>query len=225
MDTIEVIREIALANPEISAFQIVGFEAQKDLAREYRHSWTDADEHYYQEALSLRSALKLPFWNSLMLSIKNGSAIPDNCLKGASNHHSITQLEWIESANICQLSRLIADYSRLAINSRVQTESEESYHIPMLDFHIEVTERNTELIKHICHILAQPGYLLNSGNSYHFIGEQLVTEKKLISFLGQSLLFTPIIDEIWIAHQLMDRSCSLRFTMKNGHVPTVIEKV
>lgn len=95
-------------------------------------------------------------------------------------------------------------------------------HIPMLDFHIEVSPANTRIVTDICSLLCQEGFILNSGKSYHFIGTGLLTDEGLNKFLGKALLFTPIVDEIWIAHQLQEQSCTLRFGEKHGMIPTVI---
>lgn len=58
------------------------------------------------------------------------------------------------------------------------------------------------------------GAIINSGNSYHFIGCDLVNEAELVDFLAKGLLYGPITDTRWIAHQIIERSCTLRVGKK-----------
>jgi len=225
MNTLDVINIVIQHNPSISDLRIVTYEPQKDIAQNLSESWSELDEFYYKNALEMRDSIKLPFWNSLMLSLVNGNAISNNCLYGTSLHNHITEIGWIPSDNITQADRISFPFDRKAINSKVKLCNGRKMHIPMLDFHINVSARNTELVKNVCNILGIEGYVLNSGKSYHFIGIRLISLKKLIKFLGRALLFTPIVDEIWIAHQLQEQSCTLRFGEKYGMCPTVITYV
>lgn len=225
MNTLDVIRIISLHNPDISKLRLVTYEPQKDVAQLFSESWSEIDEIHYQRALDMRNKINLPFWNSLMLSIINGESIPDNCLYGTSRHNHITEIGWISPDAIDNANILHFPSNRKAINSTVKLSNGEEMHIPMLDFHIDISVKNTNLVKKICNILGVEGFLLNSGKSYHFIGIQLLSHKELYQFLGQALLFTPIVDEIWIAHQLQEHSCTLRFGEKHGMIPTVITSI
>ena len=73
-------------------------------------------------------------------------------------------------------------------------------------------------------LLKQPGALLSSGKSYHFYGANLLTDEDLRIFLGRALLFAPITDKTWIAHQLIEGSCALRISSRKdyGGPPKII---
>ena len=93
----------------------------------------------------------------------------------------------------------------------------------MLDFHIPVSECNLRIVKDVLFELnVVSGYLLNSGESYHFIGDYSINEESLLDFLANALFFAPIIDRAWIGHQILERSCSLRIDKKHGVYPEVI---
>ncbi len=225
MNTIDVIKKIAELNPDIIAFQIVKYDPQKDLAKEFASAWTPEDDCAYKKALSVREELGLPFWNALMISIINSGSIPANCLKGASLHHNIHECGWVKTDQLDEVVSLEYTEDRLAFNSTTSMRGGQKGHIPMLDFHVPASEDNLMLVEKVCSLLSYPGYVLNSGKSFHFIGERIISQKDLIAFLGKALLFTPIVDEIWIAHQLQDGACSLRFTVKHGVVPSVVAQI
>ena len=69
------------------------------------------------------------------------------------------------------------------------------------------------------------GFLLNSGKSYHFIGTSMVAESALYGLMGRLIMFNPIVDKSWVAHQLVEGYCALRVTEKDGGIPGVIREV
>lgn len=225
MNTIDVIKKIAEFNPGIIAFKIVKYDSQKDLAKEFASIWTLEDDCAYRKALSFRDEFGLPFWNALMVSIINSESVPANCLEGASLHHHVHEWGWVKTNQLDEVVSLGYTEERLAFNSKASMRGGQEGHIPMLDFHVPASEGNLMLVKKVCSLLSYPGYILNSGKSFHFIGKNIIPQKDLIAFLGKALLFTPIVDEIWIAHQLQDGACSLRFTVKHGVVPTVVAQI
>lgn len=222
MNTLDIIQTIASRNPDIASFRFVTYEAQKDLAQQFKDQWSDNDEVLYRRALDLRSRIKLPFWNSLMLSMIHSSSVSDSCLTGASLHNPITEICNLPPHKLHTIHSYSFPAGRKAVNSAVTLADGRRMHIPMLDFHIGVSPANTPIVTEICSLLCQEGFILNSGKSYHFIGTGLLTDEALDKFLGKALLFTPIVDEIWIAHQLQEHSCTLRFGEKYGMIPTVI---
>jgi hypothetical protein len=81
----------------------------------------------------------------------------------------------------------------------------------MLDFRIRPSIENEQLAIDILHRLKRGGTLLNSGNSYHFYGNRLLRgDQELVKFLGRASLFSPFVDQRWIAHQLIEGACALR---------------
>lgn len=227
MNTIDVIKRIKENNPEIKRFRFVTYEGQKDLASDYADSWTPSDDYIYNAALKLRAAYEIPFWNAIMISIINreNEPLPYNCLTGSCRHHNIREFKVIADDSIDNIADLVSSGLRIGINSKVWVGVRKSLHIPMLDFHISETQKNTKTVEEVCKILGVNGYILNSGKSYHFIGKKLFDKDAMINFLGRALTFTPIVDMTWIAHQLQDQSCTLRIVKKHGILPYVISEV
>ena len=96
----------------------------------------------------------------------------------------------------------------------------------MLDFHIPISDINLNIVENICNLLElKSGYILNSGESYHFISSTIVTWEDLYLTLSKALRFCPILDRTWISHQLEEKSCSLRVDRKNGVEPMMVRLV
>lgn len=228
MNTIDVIKQIFENNPEIKRFRLVAYEKQKDLASDYADVWTSSDANIYNSALKLRATYEIPFWNAIMISTINRAAnesLPLNCLKGSCRHHKIKEFKVIADDSIDKIKEILGSESRIGINSKVSVGKRKILHIPMLDFHISQSEKNTRTVEEVCKILGLNGYILNSGKSYHFIGKKLFDKNEMINFLGRALTFTPIVDMTWIAHQLQDQSCTLRMVKKHGILPYVLSEV
>jgi hypothetical protein len=124
-----------------------------------------------------------------------------------------------------QCTRQIAGL-QLAATSEVRDADGSEFHIPMLDMRCKQSAANLELVERVAMRLMPEGSLvLESDKSYHLYGRSLLTPAKLIDFLAQSLLFSPIVDRSYVAHQLLERRCVLRLTARQDkkHVPTVIK--
>jgi hypothetical protein len=85
-------------------------------------------------------------------------------------------------------------------------------HIPMLDFACPDSEQNLRVVERVLAELGEPGAILASGSSFHFYGSQLLTEPERLRFLARALLFAPIVDSRWVAHDLLERASSLRIS-------------
>ena len=105
----------------------------------------------------------------------------------------------------------------LAVSSRLWLDSGEERHIPMLDFRVAISAEHEKLIRQQLHVLGAKGWIFESGRSYHFIGRDLLAgESGLREFLGRSLLFAPVVDGRWVAHQLIEGACALRISSGNA---------
>lgn len=107
----------------------------------------------------------------------------------------------------------------LAVCSRCTRADGTVGHLPMLDFRAEAcnksaaTARTLELIaKALIAIHAPEGVVINSGNSYHYYGFELVTEAKWRKFMLNCLLLEPFVDVRYIAHRLLSGGAALRIT-------------
>jgi hypothetical protein len=115
----------------------------------------------------------------------------------------------------------------LALSSAVETQQNTVRHIPMLDFRGLEPPQDVPIAEHLVSQLGTPGSLLKSGQSFHFYGDRLVEFDELTNFLARAMLFGPFVDVRWIAHQLMESSCSLRISpSRPGEPPpTLVARV
>lgn len=190
-----------------------------------------------EEALVLRAqALKerhaLPFWDCALICTFESERVPKGILSAARFHNGprtsvreIAAAELAGSALVAADARLPADRI-VAISSLVRMRDGTRRHIPMLDFHCPVSPANHEVAAEVLRKLEMgSGYLVESGESYHFYGERLLNVSELSRFLGTALLFSPIVDRAWIAHQLIEGFCGLRISGRPEYgVPRVISR-
>jgi hypothetical protein len=226
VDTIDIIKEIVRNDNNITGIYVHTFPCAPGL--EDRIHFTKLERTHYNVALKLREKHHVPFWDALMLSFYNKKKYSERIFENILNSHAkrikryISREELLNTSIINDLKNSNENY---ALNSKVETISgKKNTHLLLLDFHIPENVNNQLIVENICKLLKlKTGYLLKSGKSYHFIGNNIISTYKLISFISKCLFFTPIIDKSWIAHQLIDKSCSLRFTKKHEIFPTLIK--
>lgn len=113
-------------------------------------------------------------------------------------------------------------------------------HIPHIDFRAKVPENGQAICKEkILSVIAKnpkalPGWLLCSGQSYHYIGAKLFTLDEWLDFMGLCLLcedgkdpnrFSPV-DRLWVGHCLRRKKTVLRiFERPNRPEPYVVEYI
>lgn len=111
----------------------------------------------------------------------------------------------------------------IVASSGVQVGGDQA-HFVMLDF--SVKERwagSAQTAAGAARALGVPGTLLTSGRSFHFIGDELATWDSYSRFLVRALLLVPIVDERWVAHQLLAGNATLRVSPNShGVVPRSI---
>ena len=109
------------------------------------------------------------------------------------------------------------------LNSQVVLQDGSISHLPLMDFDIEVSEASQRIVTEVLFALdIKTGYLLDSGSSYHFIGNETMKWEVYQASLYRALLLDPITDGRWIAHQLINGSSNLRIGEKNGVTPQLI---
>ena len=114
----------------------------------------------------------------------------------------------------------------LAISSRVKLKDGTIAHIPMMDFKCAPTSENVNVAKEgFKQIDQEHGVLLNSGKSFHYYGDTLMSDGQWRAFLGHSLLLSEFIDDRYIGHALINNECRLRIstTRLNPFIPTVVD--
>lgn len=98
----------------------------------------------------------------------------------------------------------------LGINSKVLFQDGREGQIPMMDFECEIDEEKAGLIKRVMRLIGFSGFLLISGVSYHFIGKEVIKERRRWEqFLGKCLL-SGLADPRYIGHALDKGSSTLR---------------
>jgi hypothetical protein len=104
-------------------------------------------------------------------------------------------------------SKALATYSECRVNSR------NSYHIPMLDLHIESKHGRRALdliIEALLKIGETDGAILESGKSFHYYGLRLMSEQRWRRFMSACLLLGPVADVRYIGHRLLAGKAALR---------------
>lgn len=231
-DVFGLLLTIASSNPDLAAFEL----ATLDFAPlvDAREPLSAIDSSAVARALELRETLRMPFWDGLMLAASRSGAVPKGALKAAAYHQKLeNKVEWLatDKLDVLQLQRMSQKaYNKsqlLAVTSSVRMRDGSVKHLPLLDFHTGYSEHATSLITEILQLLGVSGTLLKSGKSYHFYGEALLTCQELTAFLGNALLFAPIVDRAWIAHQLIKGRCALRISPREeyGGVPVFVCRV
>lgn len=177
---------------------------------------TSPDLLLIDQALALRKSTRLPFWSALFTTcLLNETHTPQ--LVGAAFFHSgpgeavAYDRDAIEAGALEELARQGA--ANVGISSEVRDASGAAWHLPLLDFHCDVSPHNEELAALVCAHLMPDGYLLiDSGDSYHACGFELSTPEERVHMLGKALLTAPIIDIHYIAHQLQQDASSIRIS-------------
>lgn len=162
-------------------------------------------------------------WDAVLrILMHKGNYLPESLLSRALVHKhdprersfNLTNEEFITQGTAAIITNL-RDDEGLAISSRVRIRSGYSAHLPMLDFASEPTQANRKAVEYMLRAIDQPGVILNSGNSYHFIGISLLGSDEWLRFMGRSLLLAPLIDARYTGHRLYDGECYLRVFAKN----------
>ena len=226
MNTIDVLYAIGKQYKQIHFFLLHEFPEQQ-LIQQTITNWSLEEEEIFNYALHMKKQYHLLFWDGIMLGSINNTSYSPRFLKAALRHNDIKKFILIKIEEILvKHQTLINNYPRIAVCSKVIMKDYSIQHIPMIDFHLPISNKNLLIIKDYCHILGlEHGFILNSGESYHFIGNELMSWNSLYKLLTQSLLLSPIVDKSWISHQLIEKSCSLRINKKHNIYPQVIAQI
>lgn len=189
--------------------------------------WTTGEMQSFEFALQLKKKYHFLFWDGIMLSQFYNPHHSRRMLEAALHHNPIKEVIRISRKNFLEkCDDLIRKHPRIAVCSKVIMTDGSIQHIPMIDFHIPVADENLPVVIDCCKALGlHCGFILNSGESYHFIGTELMPWENIYRLLTRSLIFSPIIDKAWISHQLQEKNCSLRINKKHNIYPTVIEQL
>lgn len=115
--------------------------------------------------------------------------------------------------NLSQIVRKLAGKKVLAMTSDLKLfNTDERFHIPMMDFDCEISCKNLEVIQRFLRISNKGGVILQSGRSYHYYGIELIPDREWLMLLGRFLLLMDYTDSRYIAHRIIDGYGSLRIS-------------
>lgn len=224
MESIEVVVHLGERFEDIDSFYF--FPLQKQWLIQNRIVLEEKEIIHIDKALNIREELKLPFWDSVMLATFNNPDFSEKILDAALCHRECTNL--VEVKNDKSLYQHLVELKEegFAWNSLVKLKNGDRKHFPMMDFHIPVSKENLNVVKVVLRKLGfRECMVLNSGESYHAISTNYTDEEEMMNILQKALFFSPIIDRLWIAHQMLNKSCSLRIGIKHGLVPEVVSVI
>lgn len=224
MDTLEVISEILNLNIDIEVLNFVELKSSKIVQDNIEINVSE--KNLINKALEIRNKHHFPFWDSLCSTFINNKNYSVKLLSSVFHHNYNKAVISIPRILFTGVDQYLESNKKYAILSKVVCKNKRIYHIPLIDFHCISNNVNASLAEDIVKILQiGPGYLLDSGESFHFIGSKLINNSEFVPYLGKLLMYSPIIDKSWISHQLIEKSCALRITYKNNVLPKVIRDI
>ena len=192
---------------------------------------TIEEQHLVERAVKARKTTRLSFLEILLEMSAEAQHAVDGILDAVGYHqkHSKSRT-WLSREEVLKggLLRVCANAQStapLAFLSRVKTGSSSFSHIPLLDLHVEKSNQSLNMVLSIARRLLGEGYVvLETTRSYHVVGVQLLTEKQAMMFLSKAILFSPITDHAYIAHQLIEGESALRITGRANadDIPTLV---
>jgi hypothetical protein len=197
-----------------------------------RRRLSPAEQIVIDKALELRKSTGLSFWDSALLELSFvPDAIPllDDAMTHVTFRGSERPLPWA-SAVASGLEQACAQFltptgASLNILSEMRRHDGSICHLPMIDFGAASSVPNLRVVEAVAERLFPEGsVLLASGESYHAYGTQPLSDVEFRGFLGRALLFAPIVDRAYVAHQVIEGRCALRLTAGGGktQIPTVV---
>lgn len=220
MDSIDILRDILNKNKIINSFSFYEFGTY-ELVQNRINTVAPLDK-VFSSALEMRSLYKLPFWDSFNVSLFNQEIINFEFLKEINFQNKPIKNTEYSRENFIKDKIGFQKYT--AVSSLINGNNS-GLHIPLLDFHIPPSTANQKICSNILTHLNLKGYLLDSGKSYHFIGNEIMDFDSLQTILFNALLFSPIIDKSWIAHQLIQKYCCLRVSQKYERLPYLVKEI
>lgn len=179
-----------------------------------------------EAALAYRDNADVPFWHSVMKTMERAGSITDELLTAAMYHQGPGRAKVLsrEMAADGYIRKLAALHEFVGMDSMLQFDDLEM-HLPFMDFRISPSEEHTKIVVAVCKRLLPDGFvILDSGRSYHASGVVVHSKEERVVFLGRSLLFAPIVDDRYVAHQIQQESSTLRISSGGeGRIaPTVV---
>lgn len=177
---------------------------------------TSTEQNLIDLALAIRKESHLPFWHAIFAACLKSQNFSAELLGAALFHNGPGEpvdydREAVDAGVLEALA--MSGQKNLGLSSLVQDSMDRAWHLPLLDFHCEITPTNEDLAALVCTHLMPDGFVLvDSGDSYHACGLALLSPDERIQMLGRALLTVPVIDGHYIAHQLQQGANSIRIS-------------
>lgn len=186
---------------------------------------TAEDEAILAKALKLREDSKIPFWDAVLIVCQDQQTVPSGLLDAALNHggaaksgksQSVTRAQLLAGA-VKQMCEAKPDSNWIGMTSDVVLTDGSLAHLALLDFRCPITAANRRLVTEITKRLLPGGAaILEAGKVYQAYGRATVPAKSLAPLLGKALLFGNVINQRYVAHQLIDGKCAVRLSAGNS---------
>jgi hypothetical protein len=231
LDSFSVVERIISSDATISHFHVLDVPVPPLLQERIQPAIIDSST--LQEATELKQRYGLQFWDAYFIAIQNNPAMFQKVFSAALLHDNATsrlrQVKAEDAISLRQLESGVKPGNMLALSSLVRLKNGEMRHIPMLDFHCAASDANELLALAALKALTgqSPGFLVQSGKSYHYYGLELLSSVELPKFLARAILLGHIFDRRWIAHQILEGACALRIGSGRGYksVPLVVAQL
>lgn len=184
----------------------------------------------FREAMTRRSEQHLPFWDGVMQEAAQSGSAPGVLFDAALYHQSqrgseiLMRRSQVLTGELGTLAGACGDEC-LAVTSEIQIADGSLLHLPLMDFHCPIDEPHRGLALAVAQRVLPSGFALLEGHrSFHLWGLTPITREEWMDFLGRALLFAPIVDRAYLAHQLLERRCALRISVAGDEkaVPRVV---
>jgi len=218
---------ILLSHSEVQGCTVFNYRSPPRLHE--RVDLTREDQLLIDSALLLRAQTKLPFWEAVFAICAFEQKCSERLICGALFHNGQGLETKYSRADLQQgiLGKLtLEQQSNVALGSALINSCGQERHLGLLDFHAEISDQNTPIIRAVCRELMPGGFvILDSGDSYHASTLNLLSPQERVHLLGRALLLSPIVDVAYIGHQLQQSSNSIRMSRggRAKKVPTVVD--
>ena len=216
-DTSRLLTHLVGSHAEIEQVHLARFESVVPLRERARFSPSDLVILGRARRSSRRSST--PFPESLLGSVIQEEKVPDSLLNAVLFHRSVgpakfgVKAEELTTTMLHEMAKGLGPGAMLTMCSEVRLKGDEVKHVPMLDFSCPRSARNLSVVSKISDLLnIGPSFVVETENSYHCYGSQLLTWAEYCKVLSRATLLSPVVDRIWVAHQIVDSCAALRIT-------------
>lgn len=223
MNSIDAVDEVLSVNPTVAFLRAFSFSLKTRL-QDRIESIDERDAALIANAIAQKAVDKTQFWDALLTGFVRDGEYSTRLISEVFFHQANRDYHYINRSDFRTFFTGRSD-NLWALNSKVILRDGASLHIPLLDFKIASQRRSDGLVKECVEALGLRGFLMDSGKSYHFIGLDLVGESEMLNLLAKFILLHPISDKAWAAHQILERSASLRITKKNTKEPILVCRI